>query len=61
MGVDLAQNVEQAQRQLPVQVAGGFVGQQQSRPADHGPGDGHPLLFAAGQHPAGPSGLAVQA
>ncbi len=32
-----------------VQRAGGFVGQQNARIVDHGPGDGHTLLLAAGQ------------
>jgi hypothetical protein len=32
-----------------VQVGGGLVGQDQRRVVGQGPGDGHPLLLAAGQ------------
>ncbi len=32
-----------------VEVAGGLVGQEDERTVDEGPGDGHPLLLAAGQ------------
>ena len=32
-----------------VQVAGGFVGQNDGRLVDQGAGDGHPLLLAAGK------------
>jgi len=34
---------------LPVEIARGFVGQKQARPGGQGPGQGHPLLFAAGK------------
>jgi len=39
----------------------GFVGQKQARPGHDGPGDGHPLLFAAGQDAAGTFRLGLQA
>ena len=32
-----------------VQVAGRLVGQEDQGPVDEGPGDGHPLLLAAGE------------
>ena len=34
---------------LPVQVAGGFVRGDEGGVGDQGPGDGHPLLLAAGE------------
>ena len=44
-----AEEVEDLLAGLGVQVAGGLVGQQQGRVVDQGPGDGHPLLLAAGE------------
>ncbi len=41
-----------------VQIAGGFVGQQQPRIVDQGPRHGYALLFAAGEFP-GPMVAAV--
>ena len=46
----LAQFVEQVQDFIPglaVQIAGGFVGQDQARCVDQGAGDGNALLLAA--------------
>ena len=34
---------------MPVEIAGGFVGEQHRRLIDHRPGDGHPLALAAGE------------
>ena len=43
---------------LGVQIGRGFVGQQQGRPLDHGPGDGHALALAGrvGSRPSQLSG-----
>ena len=43
-----AEELEDLVARLAVEVAGGLVGQQQRRPLDQGPGDGHPLALAAG-------------
>ena len=47
--VQLDEQPEDAQGHLVVDVAGRLVGQQDVGPADHGAGDGQPLLLAAGQ------------
>ena len=50
----LAEDVQNLVLGLPVQVARGLVGQDDFGVVGQGPGDGHPLLLAAGelQHPA---------
>ena len=48
----VVQPVEQGQHvvgRLSVQVPGGLVGHDDRRVGDDGPGDGHPLLLAAGK------------
>ena len=44
-----------------VEVAGGLVREQQCRPVHERAGDGHPLLFTAGQLMRDPLGLALEA
>jgi hypothetical protein len=46
---DLADHGQHLADQLRVQRAGDLVEQQHSRPHGQGPGDGHPLLLAAGE------------
>src|SRR3954447_23050656 len=47
--VDPVQHVHDPHRGGGVQVAGGFVRQQDARLVDDGAGDGHALLLAAGE------------
>ena len=47
--VQVAQNFQDSVRILRVEIAGGFVRQQQSRLIDQRAGDGNALLFAAGE------------
>ena len=45
--MELLEDVHEVHGQVEIEVARGFVGQDQLRVGDHGPGDGHPLLLAA--------------
>jgi len=45
--VDLLEERHDLHPGAGVQVARGLVGQQDGRPVDQGPGDGHPLALAA--------------
>ena len=45
----LAEQIEDALAIARIEVARGFIGQEQSRPVDEGAGDGDALHFAPGQ------------
>ena len=49
LAVQLGEQGEDARARRRVQAAGRLVGQDDGRPPDQGPGDGHPLALAAGQ------------
>jgi hypothetical protein len=49
LGVQLAQQGEDARAGGRVEVAGRLVGEDHRRPAHHGAGDGHPLALPTGQ------------
>jgi DNA-binding CsgD family transcriptional regulator len=49
VGVQFPEQVENVGAGHRVEVAGGFVGEDDRRPADEGAGDGDPLLFPAGE------------
>ena len=45
----IAQQFQHGVRVLGVEIAGGFIGQQNRRMIDNGAGDGYALLLAAGK------------
>jgi hypothetical protein len=46
-----AQQIHDLAAAATIEIARGFVGQEDERLNDQGPGDGHPLLFAAREFP----------
>ncbi len=51
--VHFLEEVENSQAGVFVEVAGGFIGEEQLRFVDHGSGDGDTLSFAAGEFVGG--------
>ena len=49
VGVELVEEVEDFEAGLGIEVAGGFVGEDEERVVDEGAGDGDALLLAAGE------------
>ena len=49
LGVQALEDSEHFRPALGIQVAGGFIGENDRRIVDQGVGDGHPLLLAAGE------------
>ena len=60
-GVELLEQRQDGRAGGLVEVAGGLVGQHDGRPADQGPGDGHPLPLPARQLGRPGAGLCAQA
>src|SRR5882757_7416709 len=47
--VDFAEEIHDLERQIGIEIARGFIGEDQLRLVDQGPGDGNTLLLTAGQ------------
>ena len=49
LGAEAPEHVEDLRAGRVVEVAGRLVGEEEGRPVDEGPGEGHPLLLAGGE------------